>query len=156
MTWRASAVALFAILAHAQETQESGYWIDPSTGLMWTRKDNGRDVTWRKATKYCRELRLDGYSDWRLGTIDELEGIFDATAKAPGRAGKRNERPFTFHVKGNLFLSGDQWSSSQRRNDRGRLIGFAWNFNFNEGRRNMEQTGFFTDKHALCVRRPEL
>ena len=68
----------------AQETQVRGYWTDPSTRLMWAGKDNGKDVNWLTATKYCHDLRLAGYSDWRLATIDELEGIYDSTANAPG------------------------------------------------------------------------
>jgi len=56
-----------------EQTQVRGYWVDPDTGLMWAGKDNnGKDVNWRQATKYCRNLRLAGYSDWRLPTIDEL------------------------------------------------------------------------------------
>ena len=72
----------------AQETQTRGYWIDPSTGLMWTAKDNGNDITWRKAMKYCQNLSLAGYSDWRLPTIDELSSIYDGnsfTAPPPER-----------------------------------------------------------------------
>src|SRR5215510_3274155 len=85
--------------------------------------------------KYCRDLRLAGYSDWRLAALEELEGIYDKNAKAPGRAGwPDNERDFTWHVKGNLFLTGTQWSSSQRVDDSGHLIGYAWRFDFNEGR----------------------
>jgi len=47
----------------AQETQTLGYWVDPSTGLMWAGKDNGKAVTWHKAASYCRNTRLAGYSD---------------------------------------------------------------------------------------------
>jgi hypothetical protein len=67
-----------------QETQVRGYWVDPSTGLMWVGKDNGKDVNWHKAMKYCRNLRLAGYSDWRLATLGELVGIYDKGAEAPG------------------------------------------------------------------------
>jgi hypothetical protein len=28
--------------------------------------------------KHCPDLRLAGYSDWRLATLGELEGIYDA------------------------------------------------------------------------------
>jgi hypothetical protein len=56
----------------AQQTQACGYWVDPATGLMWAGKDNGKDVSWSKAVKYCRNLRLAGYSDWRLATLAEL------------------------------------------------------------------------------------
>jgi len=61
----------------AQETKARGYWVDPTTRLMWARKDNGKDVNWQKAMKYCSDLRFAGYSDWRLATIHELQGIYD-------------------------------------------------------------------------------
>ncbi|HZE24159.1 MAG TPA: DUF1566 domain-containing protein, partial [Blattabacteriaceae bacterium] len=60
----------------AQETQARGFWIDPSTALMWAGKDNGKDVSWKNAAKYCRNLRLAGYSDWRLATVAELKMIY--------------------------------------------------------------------------------
>src|ERR1700758_4856910 len=88
----------------AKDTQVRGYWVDPSTGLMWAGKDNGRDVSWKKAMKYCRDLRLAGYSDWRLATLSELEAIYDKTVDAPGLSMGSD---FTWHVKGNLFLTGD-------------------------------------------------
>lgn len=137
----------------AQETQIRGYWVDPSTGLMWAGKDNGKDVSWNKAMKYCRDLRLAGQSDWRLANIDELRGIYDKDANAPGRAGPGAGRPFTFHVKGNLFLTGNQWSSTQVLDNRGHPYGFASRFDFNEGRVfNGDELWFRTNKRALCVR----
>jgi hypothetical protein len=137
----------------AQETQIRGYWIDPSTGLMWGAKDNGKDVSWNKAMKYCRDLRTAGYSDWRLATLGELEGIYDKNANAPGLASPGTGRPFTWHVKGNLFLTGNQWSSTQLADDRGHPSGYASRFDFNEGRVfNGDELWFYTNKRALCVR----
>ena len=137
----------------AQWSQDLSYWIDPSTRLMWAGKDNGRDVSWQKATKYCRDLRLAGYSDWRLASLGEMEGIYDKNANAPGRAGPGAGRPFTFHVKGNLFLTGNQWSSNRLIDGRGRLSGYASRFDFGEGRVfNGDELWFRTDKRALCVR----
>ena len=139
-----------------QETQIREYWTDPSTGLMWAAKDNGKDVSWKSAVKYCRNLRLSGYFDWRLATIDELQSIYDENANAPGRAGAGTGRPFTFHVKGNLFLTGDQWSSTQILDDRGHPYGYASRFDFNEGRVfNGDELSFYTNKRALCVRGSE-
>ena len=136
-----------------QWSQDLSYWIDPSTRLMWAGKDNGRDVSWQKAMKYCRVLRLAGYSDWRLASLGEMEGIYDKNANAPGRAGPGAGRPFTFHVKGNLFLTGNQWSSNRLIDDRGRLSGYASRFDFGEGRVfNGDELWFRTDKRALCVR----
>jgi hypothetical protein len=140
-----------------QQTQMRGYWVDPSTSLMWAGKDNGRDASWQKATKYCRNMRLAGYSDWRLATIDELQPLYDRSAEAPGRAGDSKggkPRDFPSHVKGNLFLTGSQWSSSRDRlDDRGHPAGGAWFFNFDDGERDSDYTSYSTGKRALCVRR---
>jgi len=163
--WAKSAVLLLSLAAiqasaqsvperqgDARETQIRGYWIDPSTGMMWAGKDNGKDVSWKHAVKYCRDLRLAGYSDWRLATLEELKGIYDKNANAPGRAGPGTGRPFTFHVKGNLFLTGNQWTSTQRIID-GQPSGFAWRFDFNQGRDfGGDELWFYTNKRALCVR----
>jgi len=141
--------------SRAQESHSSGFWTDPATSLLWTRRDSGKDVSWKKAVDYCRDLRLGGYSDWRLPSLAELKGIYDPNAEAPGLAGAGDRRPFTWHVRGNLFLTGDQWSSSQRNDDRGHPSGYAWYFDFNEGRSNNEPTGFpysSTNRRALCVR----
>ena len=141
-----------------QETQVRGFWTDPATGLMWAAKDNGKDVSWKNAVKYCRDLRLAGYSDWRLASLGELQGIYDKSANAPGLArlgGPAKGSDFTWHVKGNIFLTGNQWSSSQRNDDRGRPNGYLWYFDFNEGRSNNDPTGFpypYTNRRALCVR----
>jgi hypothetical protein len=140
--------------SYAQETQARGYWIDPSTGLMWAGKDNGKDVNWKNAVKYCRALRLAGYSDWRLASLGELQGIYDKDANAPGLMGPSGKgTASTWHVKGNLFLTGDNWSSTQRMDDRGHPSGYAWRFDFNEGRPfGGDELWFYTDKRALCVR----
>lgn len=154
----------FGITAQAQldqslahKTQVRGHWVDPSTGLMWAAKDNGKDVSWKKAAKYCRDLRLSGYSDWRLASLVELEGIYDKDAKAPGLMGPSGKgTAATWHVKGNLFLTGNQWTSSRRMDDRGKPSGYAWRFDFNEGREfGGDEEWFATDKRALCVRGSE-
>jgi hypothetical protein len=49
----------------------------------------------------------------------------------------------------------NQWSSSQRMDDRGHPDGYAWYFDFNEGRPNDDPTGWpypFVMMRALCVR----
>jgi len=125
---------------------------------MWAARDNGKDVSWKNAVKYCRDLRLAGHSDWRLASLSELEGIYDKSANAPGLArlgGPAKGSEFTWHVKGNLFLTGDQWSSSQGLDDRGHPSGYVWYFDFNEGGPSDDPTGFpypFANRRALCVR----
>lgn len=160
-SWGKVAVLLFAVgvlqanpqsapETRAQETQARGFWADPSTGLMWAGKDNGSDVNWKNAVKYCRDLRLGEYSDWRLASVDELKGIYDKNANAPGRDGQGAS---TWHVKGNLFLTGNQWSSTRIPDDRGRPSGYAYRFDFNEGKAfDGDELYFRTFKRALCVR----
>jgi len=157
-------LALLPVLvgAHAQsstdqrgapDTRVRAYWVDPSTGLMWAGRDSfGRDLNWRQATKYCTDLQLAGYADWRLPTIVELEGIYDRSANAPGLGGKRNDAPRTYHVRGDLFLTGNAWSGDSRIDDRGRPSGDALFFDFVNGRRDLGELWFHTFDRALCVR----
>jgi hypothetical protein len=143
----ASAQSSMQDQGQGQASHARGFWTDQSTGLMWAGKDNGKDVSWKEAMKYCRDLRLAGYSDWRLATLGELEGIYDKDANAAGGDGS------TWHVKGNLFLTGNQWSSSRLVDDRGHPSGYASRFDFNEGRVfNGDELSFHTNKRALCVR----
>jgi len=110
------------------------YWTDPATKLMWTKQDNGSDVNWIQAETYCTSLRLGGYFNWRLPTIDELQAIY-----VPERI--VNEQ----HIKGNIWLYSESvWSSST-----GDARETALCFNFHTGEKTSAQLG-----HALCVRRP--
>ena len=113
-------------------------WTDPATGLMWARNDNGSDVNWQQAMDYCQNLQLAGRSDWRLPTIDELQGIYDRSVGG-------------YHVKGNLQLSNWWvWSSSQ-----GNASGEAWAVQFTTGRRYSHPFDIWgsATQRALCVRR---
>ena len=124
-------------------------WTDPATGLMWARKDNGSDVNWNQASDYCSKLQLAGYNDWRLPTIEELQGIYDPSVslRAMWDAGVAY-----VHVKGNLKLSGWIWSSSQ-----GGHPGFASVFAFTheEPGGGFPRGGFNYNTRALCVRHSE-
>ncbi len=112
-------------------------WTDPATGLMWTKKDSGvaSQLNWAQAANYCRGLQLDGYSNWRLPTIGELQGIYDPNAESHGR-----------RVKGGLWLSGWQWSSSRTPS------GYAFGSAFENQARNQLPVGYGGGR-ASCVRR---
>jgi hypothetical protein len=135
-----------------QETRARGFWTDPSTKLTWAARDSGKDLSYKGAVKYCRDLRLAGFSDWRLATLAELQGIYDKTANAPGLSGPHGKDPDTWHVKGNLFLTDYEWAY-----DPSGTVGNRQKvFNFNEGRSNIESSGFWSSsRRALCVRGPE-
>ena len=121
-------------------------WTDPATGLMWTRKDNGSDINWNQAGAYCSKLALAGYGDWRLPSLEELQGIYDPSLSC--RKLFDNSVTYALHVKGNLILTGWTWSSSE-----GTHPGHPWTFVFD---RAQPQDGFnktFTySMRALCVR----
>ena len=144
--------------AVAQETQARGYWIDPSDGLMWAAKDSGKRGSWHKAMKYCRKLRLAGYSDWRLATIDELESLVNLPAYATEYVGSSDilHRNGDLQVSGGLKLTyGRQWSSTPviEANGHPSRASF-WSFWFDEGRRwkGFEDWAEGDTMNALCVR----
>lgn len=126
--------------------QDKQMWIDPATKLMWTRRDNGADVDWNAADSYCRSLRTGGYSDWRLASIEELQGIYDPNQEA------RNACDRPFHIKGRIKLSScdpafaGNWVWSGTRKGSG-----AWGFGYGGWQR-----GAFSvnrgPRRALCVR----
>jgi hypothetical protein len=121
-------------------------WTHSATGLMWAKVDNGSDVNWSQANAYCANLQLGGYSGWRLATIDELQGIYDPGIDIPGQC--CNGTAISWHVKGNLHLSGAHWSNSQ-----GNASGEASGFSFVNGKRFSNRLGNSFFKRALCVRR---
>ena len=55
----------------------NGTVLDTRTNLMWADGDNGADINWRAAKKYCENYRGGGYSDWRMPTSDELEQLYN-------------------------------------------------------------------------------
>ncbi len=126
-------------------------WSDPATGLMWAKKDNGSDVNWNQASDYCTKLQLASYNDWRLPTVEELEGIYDPSASIQTvfDAGETLVR-----VKGNLMLTGWDWSSSQISRDGS---AFARVFNFarmdDQSQGSFPAGSFSYNMRALCVRR---
>lgn len=58
----------------------NGTVMDKKPGLMWAARDNGEDIDWQGAKRYCENFRGGGYTDWRMPTTDELAGIYDETS----------------------------------------------------------------------------
>ncbi|WP_028866071.1 DUF1566 domain-containing protein [Psychromonas aquimarina] len=50
---------------------------DAASGLMWQRADSAKAMNWQDALDYAENLRLAGYSDWRLPSAKELHSIVD-------------------------------------------------------------------------------
>jgi len=145
--------------------EAAGAWTDSATGLMWTKKDNGDenvtiekqarqyDLTWQQAADYCRNLRQGGHSDWRLPTIEELHGIESSSGEGhPGHCCEMyHETLNEWRVKGNLQLTGEEWSSTPGPGSKdARYFGF-----FIMPRAESENRNVHTWKRALCVRPSE-
>jgi hypothetical protein len=109
---------------------------DPATGLMWTRRDSGVAVELFDRIQYCQNLRLAGYSDWRLPSSDELQGIYDKHLDVSG-----------YHVKGGLQLTGPVWGSVH-----GNPAKFPDRFSFINGKRSNSIFATVFEASELCVR----
>jgi hypothetical protein len=136
------------------KTQAAGYWSDPATGLMWTAMDglSGSPI-YLDATSRCQRLRLAGQNDWRLATASELQSIYDPNVESPGgipRTRWQEPEATTFHVKGNLFLTGMEWVNTSDNDDRNpsqdRVV-----FDFRGGQLVNEKR-HLVNAGAVCVR----
>lgn len=89
---------------------DNGTVLDTGTNLMWASHDNGSDITWTAAKDYCGNYRGGGYSDWRMPTLDELAGLYDA-----GRKYQATRWKYDIHCTELIKLSACcPWSSETR------------------------------------------
>ena len=73
---------LYAVFAFAGDkvrfvASDNGTVLDTRTKLMWAAKDNGEKVNWVDANAYCTNYNAGGFTNWRLPTLSELEGLYD-------------------------------------------------------------------------------
>jgi hypothetical protein len=113
-------------------------WQDPASGKVWASSDNGSGVSWSQAAYYCRSLSLGGLRDWRLPSIEELQGLVGATVNASG-----------YRITGPIKLTGWQWSSTP-----GVEKGEGWALDFGDGGRASVVAGDSGLNRALCVHDP--
>ena len=59
-----------------QETDQNRIIVDKKTGLRWQDNDYQQQLNWLKALRYCNDLSLENYSDWRLPSKDELNALY--------------------------------------------------------------------------------
>lgn len=119
------------------EAHDGGVVRDIKTGLEWTQSDNGSDVNWSEAKRYCAGKG----SGWRLGSADELESLYDTLQSTP--CGRQTCRASSkFKLTESWFWSNDLHSSS-----------YAWTVYLHVGTRNAHQVNPRYYARALCVRR---
>ena len=108
------------ITGYAFMDNNDGTITDSNTGLMW-KKDEGPELNWEEAMKYCQELNLAGHTDWRLPTIREIGAIMDLSFKDGGWFHKQ------FFPGTKTAPLGFYWSSSTYGDT------FGWGVNFQFG-----------------------
>ena len=116
---------------------------DQRTGLMWTARDNGEDISWLEAVRYVEELRFGGYSDWRLPSMQELAELLRETpnTRIPSRGCSGDYRiPSAFHLS-----CGVLWSSERQSHG-------AYAFNFASSEPRFDNPAEGGHRRVLAVR----
>lgn len=62
---------------------QDGTITDLRTNLMWMKTPNEAAKTYKDAVDYCRNLKHNGLTGWRLPTIAELKKIVDKKQRNP-------------------------------------------------------------------------
>ena len=113
----------------------TGVYLDEKTTLQWAARDNGRDIDWRRAARYCDQLVLAGFDDWRLPDLAELEGLMQPMSNA------------MYSVPPGISLTACcLWSSTSKDEVA------AWNFNFRYSKKFTGSKTHTFALRALCVR----
>ena len=116
-------------------TRDSDIVQDHLTGLMWQDDATPSAMTWTDAGAYCSALTLGGYTDWRLPTRAELQGIADY-----GRYNPAIDPTFQ------NTISYFYWSSTAGADG----TDDAWYLNFDSGGQNNDNKAY--DGYVRCVR----
>jgi len=50
-------------------------FVDTKSKLVWQRVSINRNMNWESAKKYCENMTLAGYEDWRLPSLSEIRTL---------------------------------------------------------------------------------
>lgn len=123
-----------------------GTVLDNWTGLLWQRHPPTTGAfsgvglyAWNEALQYCQNLVLEGYTDWRLPRLQELQTIIDRRRSAPSIS------PYAFP---NTPLSNEAnyWTATTRQGSGT----YAWYVSFYAGSVNSYYQ--MTPYRVRCVR----
>ena len=114
----------------------NGTVTDTQSGLMWISKDNGTPISWHDAQKYCEDLQVGGYNDWRMPTLAELASLYDPSEEGQGG----------YHtIKFVTITSQSCWASETRGDEAGR-------FNFTHGKEYWYRQQYKGATRVIAVR----
>jgi len=107
--------------------------IDHRTGLMWQKADSYHElkkgVNWYEAQEYIDKKnaqKFGGHNDWRLPTLEELNGLWDPSRPAKSKDGERIGLPGEFKGGGSYYL----WTASERGLDNAWYFGMGHKENY--------------------------
>jgi serine/threonine-protein kinase len=116
-----------------------GVMKDTRSGLEWTQRDNGSDINWNDATRYCASKK----NGWRLPNLDELAALYDTNdpSSTPCGTSYACKTSSLFHLTKRLLWSGTTDDSAH-----------AWLVDLYNGAQTRTRLEDATDDRALCVR----
>ena len=118
---------------------ENGTVQDTSSKLMWAARDNGSDINWKGAKKYCEDFSCGGYTDWRMPTAKELMTLYDVDQSIPIPRFPRKNMMFATKLIG--ITTESCWTNLSGKD-----------FNFITGKEQNFLSGFSIAHRALPVR----
>lgn len=119
--------------------QRSGKIVtDTKLGLMWQDDSPAKSAkkSWKSAKRYCHNLSLGGYSDWRLPSYDELLTIVDYDRHKPAIM------PSFKHVVNTSYYSSSQYVAIEE--------GYSWYVDFTNGGTKHNSENY--EIYVRCVR----
>jgi hypothetical protein len=109
--------------------------------LTWQTASSPMAYKWTEAQSFCENLTLESFSDWRLPTFKELEGIADTTQLSC---------PFVIDPLKATTVCGRYWSSTPDKGSSSKAWGV--DFNFGAGSPPGNSLAITTLGRARCVR----
>ena len=129
-------LAIFTLILSAKYTQIENRVLDDKTNLEWQNDDkvNSTYLKWSDAIRFCEDLELDEYKDWRLPNIVELASLIDDT----------KTQPFISDIFKNP--AGDFWSSTTKTENSNQAWITIYNYGIQYYKDKSEQN------YVRCVR----
>ena len=133
-----------------KDTVTSLIWMRCSLGQTWdgrTCSGTANKYTWQEAKNTAKRFEYEGYSDWRLPTIDELKSIVDCSRygyQSEGFGCANRSPQLTIRDEFPNTPSYFFWSSSAHDSD------YVWVVGFDYG--NMYAHGKNSSVHVRLVR----
>lgn len=114
---------------------------DRVQGVIWSARDNGRDVSWQQAQAYCAGLG----AGWSLPSVAQLQSLYDSAGAFARQVSSLTIKPATekVGVTGWRYWSAELNGSAE-----------AWNVGLGYGSRDLYHVSASNLMRALCVRRP--